>query len=147
MYRRGRPVIAEFDAHEPLFLRYRREQFADGRLQNTAVRFPKQSVNRGLLSEPGDVLFDETRKYEGYGVVDLRVSDIPQTIALKDNPAYRFYVEHSPNEDNYEHADICSALLGDPGLTKEPSRSVRIEFRSQLARMAGIDRIRIPATL
>lgn len=94
MYQRHRQVLPDFDGREPLYLRYGREDFVEGQLALAAIRFPKTSVNRGSLSEPEDVLFAEDGKYNGLGVVEFEVSDVPPRIAQEQGPTYAFFMRH-----------------------------------------------------
>src|SRR5260370_31433225 len=63
MYQRDRQIVPDFDGAEGLFLRYSKDDFLEGQLGVDAIRFPKTSVNRGLLSEPEDVLFHDDGQY------------------------------------------------------------------------------------
>jgi len=82
-------------------MRYGCEDFLDGQLALAAIRFPRTSVNRGSLSEPEDALFAEDGKYNGLGVVEFKVWDIPSSIAQEQGPTYVFFMRHVPYPDNY----------------------------------------------
>lgn len=144
MYRNGRPVLPINDPLESLYLRYFADNFVDGQLQTAAIRFPNQSVNRGSLSEPEDVLFDEQGRYDGLGVVEIMVHEIPETIADANGTQFSFNVSHSPEEKNYSHSEIRSP----PPLTgpsKVPSRTAKFKFRHALCRCITSQRVRIVA--
>ena len=145
MYRRGRPVLPDFDGEESLFLRYGREDFVHGQLLPGCIRFPKTSVNRGSLSEPEDVLFADDGRFNGLGVVQLRVSDIPPRITQEQGPAYDFFMRHVPEADNYSHSEIWSDQVPRTGDYRAPSRTVKLKFRIHLCQRITTDRIRIEA--
>jgi hypothetical protein len=145
MYQRDRPVIPHFDGTESLYLRYGVEDLLGDRLEWSAIHFPRTSVNRGALSEPEDVLFDETGKYNGLGVVGFAVSDIPPRITQNQGPAYVFFMHHDPHPDNYSHSEIWSDQLPPKGIYKEPGKSVKLEFRIQLSQRISRQSVRIPA--
>jgi hypothetical protein len=106
MFQHDRQVVSRFDDNEALYLRYRGEHFVEGQLAPAGISFPKTSVNRGSLSLPEDVLFSETGKYNGLGVIELAVADIPPEISQKTGPSYVFFVRHVPEPDNYSHSEI-----------------------------------------
>lgn len=146
MLRNGRSPIADFEAHELLYLRYGADEFVDGQLDPAAIRFPKQSVNRGSLSEPEDVLFDEGGRYDGLGVVDFRVEDIPPQVVGDQDSIFNFSMHHVPLELNYAHSEIWSVRSGEAGECKKPSPSVKLKFRIQLAQRIQRANVRIEAT-
>ena len=145
MYRRGRPLAQEFAEEEPLYLRYGCEDFAENQLQYSAVRFPQMSVNRGRFSEPEDVLFSEEGKFDGLGVLELRVADIPKRLEQDNGPAYVFFMHHAPLEDNYAHSEICSARDPETASPRSPSATVKTKFLIMLCQRITRDRIRIEA--
>ena len=105
----------------------------------------EQSVNRGAFSEPEDTLFSESGRYDGLGVVELRVADIPATVRQPDGPVYVFFPRHEPEEDNYSHGEIWSAHEIRTGGFQRPSRTVSLSFRVLLCRSIRQERIRIEA--
>jgi hypothetical protein len=137
--------LAEFCPDEPLYLRYGSDDFVAGTLDVSVLHFPRASVNRGRLSEPEDALFSETGEYNGLGVIELRVSDLPETIAQPQGPAYTFYMEHTPLDDNYSHSEICSEQAPCTGRLRTPSKTVKMRFRIEVSRMLTAERIRIAA--
>jgi len=145
MYRRHRQVLPDFDGGETLYLRYGREDFVQGQLAPAAIRFPRTSVNRGILSEPEDALFAEDGKYNGLGVVEFKVSDIPPTIVQEQGPTYAFFMQHVPHTDNYAHSEIWSDHAIRTGNYREPSKTVKLEFRIQICQRITKERIRIEA--
>lgn len=145
MYQRNRPVVPGFDGGEPLYLRYGCDDFVEGQLATAAIRFPKTSVNRGSLSEPEDVLFAGDGKYNGLGVVELKVLDIPPEIAQEQGPAYVFFMQHVPCPDNYAHSEIWSDQAARTGVYREPGKTVKLKFRIRLCQRITRDRIRIEA--
>jgi hypothetical protein len=145
MYQRQRPVLPDFDAGESLYLRYGREDFVGGQLALGAIRFPKMSVNRGSLSEPEDALFAEDGKYNGLGVVEFRVSDIPRRVAQERGPSYVFFMRHVPYSDNYSHSEIWSDQETQTGNYREPSKTVKLRFRIHLRQRIAQERIIIEA--
>ena len=145
MYQRHRQVLPDFDGGEPLYLRYGREDFVEGQLALAAVRFLKTSVNRGSLSEPEDALFAEDGKYNGLGVVEFEVSDIPPSIVQEQGPTYVFFMRHVPHTDNYSHSEIWSDHERQTGDYREPSKTVKLKFRILLCQRITEERIRIEA--
>jgi hypothetical protein len=136
MYRRGREVIPDFAGPEPLYLRYMRQHFVEGQLLPEGVRAQlKQSVNRGTLSEPEDVLFSETGEYDGLGVVEFRVADIPERIDQPHGPTFVFFMRHEPQDRNYSHSEIWSDHEAQaPVGFRKPSHTVSLKFRVCLCR-------------
>ena len=116
-----------------LYLRYGAEDFLGGQLEPSAIHFPRTSVNRGSLSEPEDVLFDEHGEYNGLGVVGFMVSDVPRRVTQSQGPAYVFFMNHDPDPDNYSHSEIWSDQEPGTGRYKEPGKSVKLQFRIQIA--------------
>jgi hypothetical protein len=144
LYKENREAIQDFGRDELLYLRYIRQHFVDGELQPAAIRSQlKQSVNRGRFSEPGDALFSETGKYNGLGVAEFRVEDIPARVEQPDGPAYIFFMWHEPLEDNYSHSEIWSDHATRTGGFRPPSRTVSLTFRIMLCR--AIRQVRIEA--
>ena len=147
MYRRDRQLLPDFDGNESLYLRYGRDDFESGQLASAAIRFPRASVNRGRLSEPEDVLFAEDGKYNGLGVVEFEVSDIPSNIAQEQGPTYVFFMRHVPLAGNYSHSEIWSDHASLTGNYREPSKTVKLKFRILLCRRITQERIRIHGVL
>ena len=145
MYQRDRRVVPDFDGGESLYLRYGREDFIEGQLTPAGIRFPKTSVNRGSLSQPEDVLFAEDGKYNGLGVVEFPVSDIPPRIAQDQGPTYVFFMRHVPYADNYSHSEIWSDQATGSGDYREPSKTVKLKFRIHLCQRITRERIRVEA--
>ncbi len=147
MFKRDRPVLPDFDGDELLYLRYSSQHFLQGQLTPDGIRSQlRQSVNRGSLSEPEDALFSETGRYNGLGVVEFKVWEIPPRIVQPEGPAYVFFMFHVPEEDNYSHSEILSDHDPRTGGHKKPSRTVSLEFRVRLCRSIRQERVRIEAT-
>jgi hypothetical protein len=145
MYQRDRPVVPDFDGAEGLYLRYGRDDFADGHLLLASIRFPRTSVNRASLSLPEDALFDENGKYNGLGVVEFKAYDLPPRINQSQGPAYVFFMQHVPLPANYSHSEIWSDQEARTGAYREPSRTVKLEFRIRLCQRISRDCIRVEA--
>lgn len=146
MYARGREAVPDFDAVELLYLRYSREHLLQGQLTPDAIRSQlRQSVNRGGFSEPEDVLFSATGVYDGLGVVEFQVRDIPPRVEQPAGPPYIFFMSHEPEEDNYSHSEIWCDQEPRTGGFRRPSRTVSLEFRVRLCRVLTQERIRIKA--
>ena len=146
LYRRGRDVAPEFSGDESLFLRYRVEHFIEGQLTPYGIRSQlQQSVNRGNFSQAEDVLFSEAGEYDGLGVIEFFVAEVPPRIAQRDGPPYVFFLCHVPEETNYSHSEIWCDQEPPTGGFRKPSRTVSLEFRSQLCRLLTVERIRIEA--
>lgn len=145
MYTRDRRIVPHFDGGEFLYLRYGCEDFVQGQLAPGGIKFPKTSVNRGSLSQPEDALFAEDGKFDGLGVVEFTVSDVPPRIEQEQGPAYEFFLLHVPCDDNYSHSEIWSDQSPRTGDYKVPSKTVKLEFRIRLCQRIGQDRIKIEA--
>jgi hypothetical protein len=129
-----------------LYLRYRRDHFLAGQLSPDAIRSQlQQSVNRGAFSEPEDVLFSETGEYNGLGVVEFRVAEVPSRVDQDEGPSYSFFPRHEPEELNYSHSEIWSDQLPATGGFRKPSRTVSLKFRVQLCSLIGLERVRVEA--
>jgi hypothetical protein len=141
-------VVPEFGADERLYLRYEADHWVQGELTSAGIRFPDTSVNRSRFSEPEDVLFSEQGRYNRHGVVFFPVSDIPVRIALdppnNGNP-YLFRIDHKPLDDNYSHSEIRSRPEGTVE-DREPSKTIKKQFRIQLCQRLTQDRVLIEAT-
>lgn len=144
MFCRGREIVREFDGAELLFLRYSRQHFTEGHLEPHAIR-TQQSINRGLFSEPEDTLFSEIGAYDGFGVVQFEVGEVPAEQSQPNGPSYEFFVVHRPRTDNYSHSEIWSDQKPAEGYHRKPSKTVSMEFRIRLCRLIDTTRIRIAA--
>ena len=145
MYQRDRQVLPDFDGAELLYLRYCHGNFVKGQLAPAAIRFPKTSVNRGSLSEPEDALFAEDGRYNGLGVVEFMVSDVPPRIEQEQGPDYVFFMRHVPYHDNYSHSEIWSGQAQRTDDFRAPSKTVKLKFRIYLCKRITQERIRIEA--
>jgi hypothetical protein len=128
LLRRGRPVDPEFSPSELLFRAVARKDLtAEGFL-----------VNRGKYSESNDVILLRP----SHGIAAFEVQDVPEEL---DGPegAYRFKVEHAPEEDNYAHSEVRTYKEGQRHPQKPP-RTLRTLFRLQLS--ARVRLLKEPAT-
>jgi len=111
MLRCGRPLDNEFSPDELLYLRC---QFAwldvNRRLKPANVHFPDQSTNREKFCAAYDVLLPTTvpnsHQWLCWGVVAIRVSDVPTHAETTGGTEMTFTVEHDPIEDNYGHTEL-----------------------------------------
>lgn len=146
MYRRGREAVPDFAGAELLYLRYMSQHFIQGQLLPEGIRSQlKQSVNRGSFSEPEDALFSEIGTYDGLGVVEFRVADIPERVDQPQGPAYVFFMRHEPEEENYPHSEIWSDHQTGTGRFRPPSRTISLKFRILLCRSIREEQVRIKA--
>ena len=146
MNRHGREVVADFAGSEFLFMRYMSQHFVQGQLLPEGIRSQlRQSVNRGRFSEPDDALFSETGKYDGLGVVEFRVADIPARLDQPNGPSYVFFMRHEPEDENYSHSEIWSDHEARTGGFRAPSRTVSLNFRILLCRSIRQEQVRIIA--
>lgn len=145
MYRRGRPILPHFDSGERLYLRFGLDDFVGGQLAIAAIRVQRQSVNRGSLSRPEDVLFHPEGNYNGLGAVEFKVEDIPGTVVGDQDSTFMFFMRHEPIEDNYAHSEIWSDRPPGTGDCPKPSKSVGLKFKAELCKRIREDRIKIPA--
>jgi hypothetical protein len=145
MYRKGRPVDAEFLPSELLYYRISVTGPIGSRPDGVDIRLPEDSVNRGKYSEPGDVLFPE---YFHLGVAEFPVSKIPAPRSFTDQQGntrdYELKVEHDPEEENYAHSEVRAfrESLRVTRTGKIPI-TVKSEFR-QLIAEAMVVRIAVP---
>ena len=131
LFRNGRPVVLEFKSDELLFMRARPEDVLGGKVDGTAVRFPDFSVNRGMFSEPKDVLLP---CHDNMCVCQFQVRDIPQGSHLPagSQREYTFEVVHVPEEENYSHSEVQAYKDGvHPPKLKLPNTTKKW-FRDQL---------------
>jgi hypothetical protein len=146
MYSRGREPVQDFAGPELLYLRYMSQHFIQGQLLPAGIRSQlKQSVNRGSFSEPEDALFSETGEYNGLGVVEFRVADIPERVEQVEGPTYVFFMRHEPEDENYSHSEIWSDHDPRTGGFRRPSRTVSLSFRILLCRSIRQEQVRIKA--
>jgi len=146
MYRRCREAVPDFAGPELLYLRYMSQHFIQGQLLPEGIRSQlKQSVNRGSFSEPEDALFSETGEYDGLGVVEFGVADIPDRVDQPQGPAYIFFMRHEPQDENYSHSEIWSDHETRTGGFRAPSRTVSLSFRIRLCRSIRQEQVRIIA--
>ena len=146
MHKRGREAVPGFAGEELLYLRYMSQHFIQGQLLPQGIRSQlKQSVNRGRFSEPQDVLFSETGEYNGLGVVQFKVADIPEKVAQPHGPAYVFLMRHEPEDENYSHSEIWSDHETRTGGFRPPSRTASLSFRVMLCTAIREEQVRIRA--
>jgi hypothetical protein len=138
MYRQNRPEAPVFAPDELLYRRYRREHWVGGRFAGPGIQFPKQSVNRGGFSEPEDVLYSDSGEFDGQGVLQCRVCDVPERLELPPAPGAVFFLKHAPVDDNYSHSEIWADKLESTGAYVEPSPSLKKLFRTVLAQRMSI---------
>ena len=130
-----------------MYLRYRREHWVNGQLAPSGVRFPRTSVNRSGFSEPEDALFSELGSYNGLGVVRFMVSGIPPRITQSQGPPYVFFMRHAPLDNNYSHSEVWSDHEHRTGEYKEPSKTVKLQFRILLCQQIRQEHVCIEAVL
>jgi hypothetical protein len=147
MVQGSRPIVSQFEDSERLYMRFQPRHFHGEELDPSAIRSEKQSVNRGLFSEPDDVLFRhiEDVKYLNEGVVFFFVGELPKTLSQADGPTYTTFVVHEPVALNYAHSEIWSDHVPPSGKSfRELSRSLKLTFRIELAKRINRQRIIIP---
>ena len=145
MYAKGRLAIPFEDPAELLYLRFGMDDIVDQQLAPAAVRVPGQSVNRGSLSEPEDVLFHQEGLYNGLGVVEFFVRDVPTPVTGEHGSNAVFFMRHKPLEDNYSHSEVCCDKTEQRKGDFKPSNSVKLKFKADLCKLIRAERIRIPA--
>jgi hypothetical protein len=137
MYRDGRPREPVFSPQELLFRRYSSEHWVDGKFVAVGFKFPKQSVNRERFSQPEDVLFSDSGEFNGWGVLEFHVSDVPLHISFAQG-LVSFFVKHSPYDDNYAHSEIWSDKDNSSGESLDLSSAVKKQFRTILAQRVKV---------
>jgi hypothetical protein len=144
MYRWSRRVVNQFAGDEQLFRRYRRSDLVNGQIVSAALRFPKTaentgpSVNRSRFGRPEDALWDESRRYNGWGVFAFPVSCLPEELRASDYSCTVF-PKHIPLPKNYAHTEIWSDLLPDRTATYVcPPPNIRKELRAIISQNAHV---------
>jgi|SRR5450755_3611733 hypothetical protein len=138
MKRNGRPEDPVFEGSEKLFRRYKSEHIVNGSFTGVGLSFKNPpSVNRNKYSEPQDVLFSETDEFANWGVVSLRVREIPSSLPL-DNPRYKVSSKHTPLEDNYAHSELHCEGIEAAGYL-EPAPGVRKILRATLGQRIRVE--------
>lgn len=138
MKRSGRPEDPVFADAEKLFRRYKSEHIIEGSFSGVGLSFKNApSLNREKYSEPRDVLFSENEEFAGWGVVSLRVQDIPPALPVE-NPRYNLAPRHAPLEDNYAHSEIHCQGIPAAGYV-EPSSPIRKILRATLGQRIRIE--------
>jgi hypothetical protein len=139
MRRNGRPVDQHFQLAEKLFRRFAADHLIGGKLSNMGLSFDTPpSVNREKFSESQDVLFSETNEFANWGVWSIKVGDLPSAFP-ETEPAFRFYPQHTPMEDNYGHSEIWSDQIPPTGSYAKPSKSIRKLFRTFLCQKIVVE--------
>ena len=139
----GRLADPVFENDELLYRRFDPKRFLlNGILSPLAFNFPRQSVNRGKFSVPGDVLEPDCCdgiQLTGWQVVALLVGDMPQRLISGDNREFHFFLRHMPVPRCYAHSEMwCNQGGPDVEVYDEPPKKVRDEFRMTLARKCAI---------
>src|SRR5258708_496291 len=133
MYRNGRPEEDHCPPEEFLFRRYLREHWVGGQFSGVGLRFAEDSgisVSRARFSEPEDTLFSQTGEFNGWGVLEFKVMDVPPEIEVL-HVAFSFFMRHVPYDDNYSHSEIWSSDTRVPtGTYVQPTPAVRKQFRA-----------------
>lgn len=138
MRRNGRAEDPVFNGSEKLFRRYKSEHIVDGTFTGVGLSFKNPpSVNREKYSLAEDVLFSESDEFRDWGVVSLRVEDIPHTMPAE-KPRYQISPNHVPLEDNYAHSEIRCEGIPPKGYV-EPSPGIRKILRATLGQRTKIE--------
>jgi hypothetical protein len=137
MLRAGRAADQNFDQREPLFRRYCLEHWVAGKLVDAHFSFPP-SLNRGKYSFPEDVICSEDKAFDGWGVLDFRVGDIPKQLVDGSGRTYLFFPFHEPDETNYSHTVIQCEREDSRGQATSPNSVVKKRFRAKLSQQINI---------
>lgn len=160
----NRPLNNKFEDDELLFMRFVSDDVDPAfgnRLPVGAIKFPDFSVNRGLYSQPTDVLIPNWIKH---GIAELMVKNIPQPILSgnekdKNRKTYEFKVEHDPIDinhpyyskqgfENYAHSEIRVYKDGTHQKTEDKAKippTVKKLFRTYISDSASLVIIIDPA--
>jgi len=141
MYRRWRAVKDSFGTNEQLYRRFRRTDLVNGELVPSALKFPKkgeatgQSVNRSAFSKPEDALWDEEKRYDGWGVFQFPVACLPSELTCPDTGRrFTFFPKHVPVRKNYAHSEIwCDRLPRAHAGYVVPTSLVKLELRALIS--------------
>lgn len=146
MYRRGRPIVNEFRTSELLYRRFRREDFRDGIILPSALKFPNknnktgQSVNRSAFSQPADALWTPMHRLHGLGVFQFPVSCLPERCTCSQtNRQFVFFPKHVPLSNNYAHSEIwCDEFPAKNAGYVLPTALVKKELRASIQKYSRI---------
>jgi hypothetical protein len=137
--RNGRDEDQSFDSSEKLFRRYTQSHYINGQFSNTGLSFnTPPSVNRERYSQPADALFSEANEFANWGVLSIRVEDLPPSFPVQD-PQYSFWPKHRPLEDNYAHSEVWSDRVPPTGEYVKPAPSIRKLFRTMLSQRVVVE--------
>jgi hypothetical protein len=138
--RNGRPLVPDFKSDERLYLRIVKANYAGDRLQQGAFDMPVQSVNRGMFSEPEDVLLPDKQKR---GIAYFLVEHIPKPTVSRDHPGkiFALVVKHAPEEDNYAHSEIHASINGTLADKKSIPSYIRKQFRTDIFLQATVHKV------
>jgi hypothetical protein len=70
---------------------------------------------------------------------------VPAKVAQPQGPAYIFFLKHVPLPYNYAHSEIWSDQEPGTGNYREPSKTVKLEFRVRLCQRIGLGNVLIAA--
>jgi hypothetical protein len=148
MKRNGRPENQEFPPDENLFIRFNAFMVDIDVGGQVFFNFSTdQSCNREWPDgEPGDVLFSEEGKFNGWGVLTFPVEDIRSPMdrsGEKDpkgkptkNPNVEFAPQHEPLGENYYHSVIAAFRLTEPKKRiNKLSDPMKTWFKIEMARV------------
>jgi hypothetical protein len=133
----GRRPNPMFYREELLFRRYCLQHWVGNKIVDAHFKFPP-SFNRAKYSHPEDVTYSANGQFDGWGVMQLHVGEIPEWITDHANLVYRFFPRHDPDELNFGHTIIQSERQDIPGRYVAPSPLVRKTFRAQLSQIISI---------
>jgi len=145
----GRDPVQEFEPLEKLYFRFNSSHYSsDYRIPVAAIRFPDFSVNRGLFSEPIDVLIPH---WAEWGIVEVSEGDIPrklpvptqgqqaernidfQTVHDPIGSDHQYYNHPQQQFENYAHCEIRVFENGERSGQNNLPNSVKKLFRTILS--------------
>lgn len=112
MFTESRQIDQVFDEAELLYRRVPLVLWDDWNDWNEdigieSVQLPDISVNREKYSHPVWARFEgDEYKYADWGVVSLRVQDVPTEQLENGVTKFTFKVEHAPLKKNYPHTEV-----------------------------------------
>jgi len=144
MLRNGRGEDQGFDNAESLYRRYIKEHWVENTFVGAGFRFPRPSVNREKYSEPEDVIYSDEGIFDGWGVLEFSVENIPRRLVDGAGNPFVFFPWHAPDENNYAHTEIWCESESERGRQADPNPTTKKKFRTMLSQHV---RLRIEATI
>jgi hypothetical protein len=137
MYRKGRPVVNDFDPGEWFYYRVQRDWIQpDGTVSAFHIQpCPQTSTNRQRYSQCWHVLYPR-EKFAQWAVFKLQAELLPSTVQADAIGAtvYSVRTEHDPMDDNYGHCET-RVYRGESQFVGEMNRAAKNQLRLAIAQL------------